>query len=312
MSFIPRNAALIVATLIIAASCSEQDVTAPPLRSAPDAARLSVAPASDWQLYSTYGTYSTKKGTWNYYDIAVGKFAAPYEYSVALVEQSGDAGLYVELLSSDLRRRQLVAAPMLSRGTDVPVQIDPSSLKGWALVRVWMYAFADSRSYVTLSRRMAPILWPLGGSGSSAVISGYRFGSLWDPGSCGGRLKLHTGIDYRATKGQIVYAAMDGVVRQLILDSIGWRYGMVIEDLSGSFTVTYWHIEPMVSVGRTLRAGDPVATVADLGRNTHFHLGYRNAAYSSYALAGALPQTACGGYPAFAERFVDPASVRFR
>lgn len=276
------------------------------------AAAASVS-SSDWQLVQQYATYSTKRGTWTHYDIAASKFAAPYEYAVNLVELSGDAGLYVESWNASMTDRRLIAAPMMARGTDVSVKVDQAMLAGRALVRVWVWTFADSRFYVSTTRRLAAIQWPLGGSLDPSRILSYRFGTAWAPGSCpAGTLKRHTGIDYRASRGTSVYAAMDGVVRQSLLDH-KWRYGLVIEDLSKSFTVVYWHIEPTVTMGAVVRAGQKVGTISDMPGNTHFHFGYRRGAYSAASLHGALPQSSCGGHPAFPEQFQNPETqVRFK
>ena len=65
----------------------------------------------------------------------------------------------------------------------------------------------------------------------------------------------------------------------------------------------------MVNVGDTVTKGQKIATVADLGDNTHLHFGIRENAYSNISNRGALPQTDCGGDPAFPEYFIDPEGV---
>ncbi len=81
----------------------------------------------------------------------------------------------------------------------------------------------------------------------------------------------------------------------------------------------YWHLEPFglaaSDIGIFVPKGMKIGTVANLGSNTHFHLGLRLGNYTDTAIAGALPQTNCGGYPAMPENFVDPENnqvVTFR
>lgn len=57
--------------------------------------------------------------------------------------------------------------------------------------------------------------------------------------------------------------------------------------------------------------GQVIGKIADLGNNTHFHFGVRKASYSNVANAGGLPQTNCGGYPAFPEYFINPMSLKY-
>ena len=105
---------------------------------------------------------------------------------------------------------------------------------------------------------------------------------------------------------------MAGTVREIVLDSKGWRYGMVIEDLARSSTVTGWHVEQTVSKDSRVFEGQVIAVVADLGTNTHLHVGFRPAPYSSMASRGALPQASCGGDAAFREQLIDPEQVPYR
>lgn len=304
----------LMAACLLLGACTDRP-TAPsgsPELTAIPTAELSAA-SSTWQLVQTYATSTAKRGAWAYYDIAASRFAAPHEYAVNLIELSGNAGLYVESFNSSMTDRKLIAAPMMNGSTDVSVKVDQAMLIGRALVRVWVYGFADSRFYVTTTRRLAAIQWPLGGSFNRSMLLSYRFGTLWAPGECPSRaLKRHTGVDYRASKNSPVYAPMDGIVRQSHLDG-KWRYGVVVEDLTKSFTVVFWHMEPTVRVNDAVRAGQRIGSVADMGSNTHFHFGYRRGPYTPTSLHGALPQSNCGGYPAFPEQFVSPETdVRFK
>lgn len=159
--------------------------------------------------------------------------------------------------------------------------------------------------------------YPLNGVFNSSRIT-LGFGANWvrtDP--CTGRIKKHNGIDIvdgsNTSPGSPVYAAWDGTIVQFVLDNTGWRYGMVI-DHCGQFTTVYWHIEPIPSAGAGVQvvAGTKIATVANMGSNTHLHFGIRMAPYNgSVSVTGALPQTPCDGYPAFSAGFINPAQQSY-
>jgi len=112
--------------------------------------------------------------------------------------------------------------------------------------------------------------------------------------------KKHNGTDYSAVKGTNVYAAEDGVVKQIVEGGV-WKKAVVIEHnhiKRGKYTTVYWHVipEPGIFVpepGKPLvfvPKGMKIATVADLGNNTHFHFGVRLGSFSDpQSGAGALP-----------------------
>jgi murein DD-endopeptidase MepM/ murein hydrolase activator NlpD len=158
--------------------------------------------------------------------------------------------------------------------------------------------------------------WPLGSNNTGrAVGNGYHWNDNWNNTYCGGLIKKHNGTDYSATAGWPVYAAEDGFVRRIATTSTNnWGGFMAIEHngLSGKWTTLYWHISPVsgISEGDFVPKGMQIATVQDIsvfGHGTHFHFGVRKQPYSSpVSVAGGLPQTDCGGYPAFPASFVNP------
>lgn len=159
--------------------------------------------------------------------------------------------------------------------------------------------------------------WPLTGSmGSRTILSG--FGDNWPYGECPtGTDKLHAGLDVDASINEAVYGAYDGVVKAIFTDQHStWADAIVLEhDISGNkFTTVYWHVAAYggLEVNDSVTKGDQVATVANLGSNTHFHFGIRLGAYHvANSLAGSLPTTSCGGYPAFSEHFIDPETIPY-
>lgn len=133
-----------------------------------------------------------------------------------------------------------------------------------------------------------------------------------------GKFKEHNGVDYNAVRGTSVFAAEDGILKESIYDSSGlWAYNVVLEHNSptgGKFTTVYWHVNPApeassANLGAFIPKGMQIATVADLGARTHFHLGVRMGAYvAGLSGTGALPYAThlCDGYPAFPGGFVNP------
>lgn len=153
-----------------------------------------------------------------------------------------------------------------------------------------------------------PLHWPLPGEIGNRTIS-LPFGSNWPWGECPpGIDKRHVGIDLSAVVGESVFAAEDGVVQAIIYDP-PWEYGVTIEH--SGFTTVCWHVNPVVSLGQAVSEGQLIATIANLGSNTHFHFGVRDASYSNISNRGALPTTDCDGDPAFPEFFVNAATLDY-
>ncbi|MBP6929421.1 MAG: M23 family metallopeptidase [Candidatus Moranbacteria bacterium] len=157
--------------------------------------------------------------------------------------------------------------------------------------------------------------WPLSGTFASRTQT-KTFGANWVLDCPSGTPKKHGGLDVNATYGEDVYAAHAGTVKDINYDA-GWEYGIVIEDTTGQYTTVYWHVNAYggLAVNDTVTKGQKIATVANLGGNTHFHFGIRSGAYNaSLSLAGALPVASCGSnpvYPAFPENLIDPAVISY-
>lgn len=160
--------------------------------------------------------------------------------------------------------------------------------------------------------------WPISTAYSSRVVT-QSFGSDWAGGTtCSptGVIKKHNGTDYSAIAGGPVYAAEAGIIKARF-SSPPWESVVTIEHTRADgtkFTTSYWHVTPYVNVGSQVNKGDQIATIANLGPNTHFHFGIRNGPHfinssgKDVSSAGALPQTNCDGWPAFPENFIDPES----
>jgi murein DD-endopeptidase MepM/ murein hydrolase activator NlpD len=171
--------------------------------------------------------------------------------------------------------------------------------------------------------KIIKLKWPLATSYATRVVpQGGGFGSDWaGDAKCNGLIKKHNGTDFRATPGTVVYAAEDGIIKEVLPpSSAGWASNIVLEHnhpIAGKFTTVYWHVVPVADVsgsnpGGFVPKGMQIATIADLSsyqHGSHFHFGLRIGSYAAgVSGTGALPQTNCGGYPAFPAGFLDPNS----
>ena len=180
----------------------------------------------------------------------------------------------------------------------------------------------------TATDSVIKLKWPLSTPRSSLSVN-LGFGGQ-SPITCttDGRNKEHNGTDYSASMGTAVYAAEDGVIKEILTPSQtgGWAYNIVMEHnhpTGGKFTTVYWHVTPSSGVvvapaGQTtfIPRGMQIATVADLapyGHGTHFHFGVRVGAYTSNVSGlGALPYAAypCLSYPVFPAGFINPEDLQ--
>jgi len=87
------------------------------------------------------------------------------------------------------------------------------------------------------------------------------------------RTGWHRGIDIKADKGAVVFAAAAGVVA---VSAVEPRYGRVvkIEHDDGYVTVYAHNEENLVQAGMRVAAGDPIATIGRTGRATAHHLHF--------------------------------------
>jgi murein DD-endopeptidase MepM/ murein hydrolase activator NlpD len=83
----------------------------------------------------------------------------------------------------------------------------------------------------------------------------------------------HRGIDIKADRGAVVFAAAGGVVA---VSAVEPRYGRVvkIEHDDGYVTVYAHNEENLVETGMRVSAGDPIATIGRTGRATAHHLHF--------------------------------------
>jgi murein DD-endopeptidase MepM/ murein hydrolase activator NlpD len=125
-----------------------------------------------------------------------------------------------------------------------------------------------------------------------------------------GAVWLHTGVDIR-TGIQPVMAAADGVIAGYTVDP-QFRGGILIRHSTseGVVITQYWHVwpRPGFGVGTPVKRGQVFADVADMGALTHLHFAVFQGDYEPHAWNGALPPTACSGFPVFPYRFVEPTA----
>ena len=83
----------------------------------------------------------------------------------------------------------------------------------------------------------------------------------------------HRGIDIKAERGAVVFAAATGLV---VTSDREPRYGRVVKiEHDGGFLTVYAHNEEnLVEAGMRVSAGDPIATIGRTGRATAHHLHF--------------------------------------
>ena len=87
------------------------------------------------------------------------------------------------------------------------------------------------------------------------------------------RSAWHRGIDIKAERGAVIFAAAAGVV---VTSGVEPRYGRVvkIEHDRGFVTVYAHNEENLVQAGMQVSPGDPIATIGKTGRATAYHLHF--------------------------------------
>ncbi len=123
---------------------------------------------------------------------------------------------------------------------------------------------------VILARELKAQIHPEGRPVSNGFISSY-FGERADPFD--GREAFHKGVDFAGTAGSKVVAVAAGVVTWA-----GERsgFGKLVEINHGDGYLTrYAHNERMlVSVGETVKRGEPIALMGSTGRSTGPHVHF--------------------------------------
>jgi len=87
------------------------------------------------------------------------------------------------------------------------------------------------------------------------------------------RSAWHRGIDIKAERGAVIFAAAAGVV---VSSGVEPRYGRVVKiEHDGGFVTVYAHNEEnLVQPGMHVSPGDPIATIGKTGRATAHHLHF--------------------------------------
>jgi murein DD-endopeptidase MepM/ murein hydrolase activator NlpD len=125
-----------------------------------------------------------------------------------------------------------------------------------------------------------------------------------------GAVWRHTGVDIR-TGIQPVRAAANGVIAGYIVDPT-FKGGVLIRHVTpqGIVLTQYWHVWPRKGFGpgKVVAKGQVFADIANMGSRTHFHFAVFRGDFESTAWRGALPPSACDGFPAFPYHFVNPTA----
>lgn len=140
---------------------------------------------------------------------------------------------------------------------------------------------------------------------TSSSVFAYGFGDNWKYNWCTkcNRQFKHVGIDntfgmtpkYLVGKKVTFIADMKFRVKSTSPDPV-WKEYLVAESWDGKFTYVVWHLSriPNFTKGQSIK-GKVIGYVADMGSNTHLHLGYRGTPYNYFiSQRGALPACSCG------------------
>jgi len=160
----------------------------------------------------------------------------------------------------------LHAVPAAIGGPFVPVKLPPAN-----------ESFARALTRVSIARAQAndlnntlnfvPLRAPLTGDLEMTSPFGVRIDPFFHSPS------MHTGMDFRATAGESIYATAAGRVVKA-----GWEggYGQMVEiDHGEGLSTRYGHMSSIgVSVGQKVRAGQVIGRVGSTGRSTGPHLHY--------------------------------------
>jgi murein DD-endopeptidase MepM/ murein hydrolase activator NlpD len=160
----------------------------------------------------------------------------------------------------------LRAVPAATGGPFVPVRLPPAN-----------ESFARSLTRVSIAHAQAndlgntlnfvPLRKPLVGDLEMTSQFGVRIDPFFHAPS------MHTGMDFRATAGDPIYATAAGKVTKA-----GWEggYGQMVEiDHGEGLSTRYGHMSAIgVAVGQKVRAGQVIGRVGSTGRSTGPHLHY--------------------------------------
>lgn len=173
------------------------------------------------------------------------------------------------------------------------------------LMEVFRNELKDERKNTSL-----PFVWPL--------ISSYKritqaYGVPWSVNP----KKQHTGLDIVVPAKEKVFAVCDGKIVKIGDLGGNWAQYIDIEHEPGLCT-SYLHVVPQMAVNSLVKAGDLIATIADLGTNSHLHFNTWKGSYNNpLTHRGALPNTENVGKidpktdPVFPSNFVDPISFNY-
>jgi murein DD-endopeptidase MepM/ murein hydrolase activator NlpD len=128
----------------------------------------------------------------------------------------------------------------------------------------------DTVEGTLMDRKLQAEVRPAGRPIESGWLSS-RFGMRTDPLT--GRRARHDGVDFAGRRGTKVLAVASGVV---VYAGRRSGFGRVVEVHHGNgYTTRYAHnSENLVTVGRTVRKGDPIALVGATGRATGTHVHF--------------------------------------
>jgi murein DD-endopeptidase MepM/ murein hydrolase activator NlpD len=160
----------------------------------------------------------------------------------------------------------LHAIPTATGGPFVPVKLPPAS-ESFARTLTRVSIARAQANDLTNTLNFVPLRQPLTGDLEMTSPFGVRIDPFFRAPS------MHTGMDFRASAGEPIYATAAGTVVKA-----GWEggYGQMVEiDHGEGLSTRYGHMSAIgVAVGQKVRAGQAIGRVGSTGRSTGPHLHY--------------------------------------
>jgi murein DD-endopeptidase MepM/ murein hydrolase activator NlpD len=179
------------------------------------------------------------------------------------VRSAGTGGVnrYQELLEKGLEREELVVSTL----EKIDLLKKKMEIQGKSFDEIKVLAENKSKMLTSI-----PAIQPVKNRNLTALISGFgmRIHPIYKV------KKMHTGLDFAATKGTPVYSTGDGVV--ILAGSENDGYGINIEiDHGFGYVTKYAHLSKCKShVGNKIRRGEVIGFVGSTGASVAPHLHY--------------------------------------
>jgi murein DD-endopeptidase MepM/ murein hydrolase activator NlpD len=171
----------------------------------------------------------------------------------------------IEIIDGEYRQNEIITVP--KGKVTLSKKSKTKSSKEYAKVFKNVYSVVNSKNYILNSTFDMPM--------NSKITSAFGNARIYN----GKTKSYHSGTDFRAKVGTLIYAANDGVVA---LTMNRFYLGKVVYISHGRGSYTYYcHMDNFkVKDGQTVKKGELLGTSGVTGRITGPHLHYANRLYN--------------------------------